>query len=111
MVNKATCRDYKPAVKILEKRKSEKREMVFLNLGWVWEWVVVGHWGMGYRSLLDNVSSCGIGRHRSNVWITEWQRKAGEYWAYLKAWDILKLNLVKGQVILAYCLTKKGVSG
>ena len=58
-VGKATVKDFKQAIKIIKKLKSETTEMKFPNLGHVEDWTLEGHGDAGYKSLPDKISSCG----------------------------------------------------
>ena len=58
-VGKATVNDFKQALKILKKLKSETTEMKFPNLGPVADWTLQGYGDAGFKNLPDKISSCG----------------------------------------------------
>ena len=56
---KATVKDYKTAVKLMKKLKCITTEMKFPNLGDITDWTLQGYGDAGYKSLPDDISSCG----------------------------------------------------
>ena len=57
-VGKATVKDFKQAIKMMRKIKSESTVMKFPNLGPVDEWTLTGYGDAGYKSFPDKISSC-----------------------------------------------------
>ena len=58
-VGKATVNDMKLVTKLIRKLKTGSTEMKFPNLGSLTDWTLQGYGDAGYKSLPDQISSCG----------------------------------------------------